>query len=125
MCAESFFYAGLIERWGSGTLRMAEELFMAKFPAPQFISEPGRFRVTFYKELLIDAQLDNMELSACQIKAVFYAKKHGSISNSEYQQIADISKRTATRDLNLLKSKGIFISEGISGRGTIYKLKGP
>lgn len=123
--AESFFYAGLIERWGSGTLRIAEELLVAKFPAPQFISESGRFRVTFYKELLSEEQLKKLELSTRQIKAVNYAKAHGSISNSEYQRIAEVSQRTATRDLNLLKSKGIFISEGSTGRGTLYRLKTP
>jgi len=52
-------------------------------------------------------------------------KEHGSISNSEYQKIAEISERTATRDLNYLKSKDIFITDGSAGRGTVYKLKPP
>lgn len=123
--AEAFFYAGFIERWGSGTLRMAEELQTAKLPAPEFLSEPGRFRVIFYKELLTEERLRKMELSARQVKAVLYVKEHGSISNSEYQKIAEVSERTATRDLNFLKSKNIFLTKGSSGRGTVYKLKAP
>lgn len=123
--AESFFYAGFIERWGSGTLRMAEELKSAKLPSPEFLSESGRFRVIFYKELLTEERLSKMELSARQIKAVFYVKEHGSISNSEYQKIAQVSERTSTRDLNFLKSKDIFITDGSAGRGTVYKLKTP
>jgi predicted HTH transcriptional regulator len=47
-----FFYSGLIERWGSGTLRMVEELKAAGLPPPQFESESGRFRVIFNRELL-------------------------------------------------------------------------
>jgi ATP-dependent DNA helicase RecG len=121
--ADAFFYSGLIERWGSGTLRIAEELLAAKLPAPQFVSESGRFRVTFYKELFAEQQLKKMALTTRQIKAVAYVKEHGSISNSEYQEIAKVSQRTATRDLNLLKMKDIFIAEGATGRGTVYKLK--
>lgn len=33
-------------------------------------------------------------------------------------------KPTATRDLNELVSKGIFIKYGVTGKGTVYKLKG-
>jgi Fic family protein len=47
-----------------------------------------------------------------------------TISNKEIQLITKISKSTATRDLNLLKENGIILSGGITGRGTIYKLKG-
>lgn len=122
--AESFFYAGFIERWGSGTLRMAEELEIAKLPPPQFKSELGRFRLTFYKQFLTKEYLQKIGLSERQFKAALYTKEHGSISNSEYQQIAEVSKRTATRELNELKEKGVFISEGTTGRGMIYRLKG-
>lgn len=123
--AEAFFYAGFIERWGSGTLRMAEELQAAKLPPPEFLSESGRFLVIFYKESLTEERLRKMELSVRQIKAVFYVKEHGSISNTEYQQLAEVSKRTATRDLNVLKSKDILMIDGSTGKGTVYKLKGP
>ncbi len=90
-----------------------------------FLSESGRFRVIFYKELLTEERLRKMELSARQVKAVFYVREHGSISNTEYQQLAEVSKRTATRDLNILKSKDILMIDGSTGKGTIYKLKGP
>lgn len=123
--ANAFFYSGLIERWGSGTIRIAEELSAANLPAPEFESQSGQFRVTFYKELLNEKQLKKLGLSARQIKAVSYARAHGSISNSEYQNIANVSERTATRDLNSLKEKGIFILEGTAGRGITYRIKAP
>lgn len=123
--AESFFYAGFIERWGSGTLRMVEELQGAGLPLPQFRSESGHFSLSFYKKVLTEESFNKMELSERQLKAVAYTKEHGSISNAEYQTIAGVSKRTATRELNLLKEKGVLVSEGVSGRAVIYKLKGP
>lgn len=39
--AEAFYYAGFIERWGSGTLRMADELKAANLPPPLFESCPS------------------------------------------------------------------------------------
>lgn len=122
--AEAFFYAGYIERWGSGTTRMASELKAAHMPPPKFISDPGKFRLTFYKAPFAENYLKSKGLTKRQLLAVNHVKKHGSISNSEYQEIAKISKSTATRELNELKDKDIFIVEGIRGRGMIYKLMG-
>lgn len=121
--AEAFFYAGLIERWGSGTTRMAEELGAAGMPLPTFTSEPGRFRLIFYREGLTEDRLKNMGLSERQISVIMYTKEHETISNTEYQTIAQVSKRTASRELNELKVKNILAAEGVGGRGTIYKLK--
>lgn len=123
--ADVFFYLGLIERWGSGTLRMVEELADHHLPSPKFISEPGRFKVIFYKEFINEDYLKTLHLSKHQLSAIAYVKEHDSISNGEYQTLTDVSKRTATRDLNILKEKGIFNLDGTIGRGSIYRLKGP
>ncbi len=123
--ADAFFYYGLIERWGSGTQRIVEDLLTAKLPVPQFESTSNRFRVTFFKDFLTHEQLKKLGLSPRQLKAIAYIKEHGSISNSEYQRIAEVSERTATRDLSSLKSKNILIYEGTVGRGIIYRIKAP
>ena len=122
--ADAFFFSGLIERWGSGTLRMVAELAAANLPPPQFVSESRRFRLIFHRDYFTDEYLKKLELSPRQLTAISYVKKHGSISNTEYQSIAKVSKPTATRDLNLLKEKDIFTTDGTAGRGTVYKLKG-
>jgi len=123
--AEAFFYAGLIERWGSGTLRMIESLKLAELPDPKFESNNGRFRLTFYKNPIKKSgePIDRL-LSVRQKKMIGYIKQYGRIGNSEYQSIAAISKRTATRDLKELVDKGILVVEGDTGRGTTYRLKG-
>jgi len=121
--ADAFFYMGLIEQWGSGTTRIASELQAYGYPLPQFKAELGRFRLIFYRTSLIDELLKNAHLSERQLKAIAYLKKNGSISNSEYQKITAVSSRTASRELGELKEKGILLSEGIKGRGIIYKLK--
>jgi len=121
--AEAFFYAGLIERWGSGTTRMAEELKAAGMPLPTFTSEPGRFRLTFHRDVFTEDRLRNMGLSERQLLAIAYTKEHETISNTDYQAIAKVSKSTATRELNELKLKNILVAEGPGGRGTVYRLK--
>ena len=102
---------------------MAEELGAAGMPLPTFTSEPGRFRLIFYREGLTEDRLKNMGLSERQISAIMYTKEHETISNTEYQMIAKVSKSTATRELNDLKAKNILAAEGAGGRGTIYRLK--
>jgi ATP-dependent DNA helicase RecG len=122
--AEVFFYMGLIERWGSGTLRIVEELEKANLPRPEFVSEPGRFRLVFRKELFTDERLQELELSERQLKAIAFVKSRGHISNTEYQDVTGVSKRTATRELNELISKDVLVSEGgPRGRGRVYRLK--
>ena len=116
--AEIFFYMGLIERWGSGTLRIIEELEKTKYPEPEFISESGRFKLIFHK-----GKLHKIDLSERQLKAINYLKKQGSITNTEYQEVTGVSKRTASRDLSELTSKKILIPEGGSrGQGKLYRL---
>lgn len=121
--AETFFYAGLIERWGSGTTRMISELMTAGLPPPKFESEAGHFRVTFYRKPKTKEHFKAMALNERQQLVMSYIKDHGSISNAEYQILAKVSKRTSTRELNELQSKGILIVEG-KGRNTKYLLKG-
>ncbi len=121
--AEIFFYMGLIERWGSGTLRIADVLETAGFPKPEFVPEIGRFRLVFHKIFEAVEEPLAVFISERQQKAVEYVKAKGSVSNSEYQQITGVSKRTASRELNDLVTKSILLPEGGSrGRGKLYRL---
>ena len=124
--AEIFFYMGLIERWGSGTLRIVAELQAAGLPLPTFDSKSGRFQVIFYKKSAQQFQ-ENPDLSETQLIAIQYVKDRGSISNAEYQNITKTSKRTASRELQELKLKGVFTTTDARqrGRGLRYKLMGP
>jgi ATP-dependent DNA helicase RecG len=55
---------------------------------------------------------------------VFYVKEKGKITNKEYQEISNITKRTASRDLAELVSLKIFEQIGTTGKGTAYILSG-
>jgi len=45
------------------------------------------------------------QFCARQIKAVLYVKEKGKISNKEYQEICDVSKGTATKELTHIAAK--------------------
>src|SRR5579863_9164414 len=121
--ADAFFYMGLIEQWGSGTTRMATELQDSGHPAPQFESEMWRFRLYFFRKPEVVAKQPALELTERQQKVVEYVKQHGSITNTEFQEIAGISKRSVTRELKILMDCGLLVQEGTVGRGIKYKLK--
>ena len=60
-----------------------------------------------------------------QIKSVLYVKEKGKITNSEYQQVNDISERTASREIFKLVKADILEQAGNFGAGSFYKIKTP
>ncbi|WP_029933086.1 hypothetical protein [Rhodothermus marinus] len=70
-------------------------------------------------------RLRALGLNERQIQAVLYVKERGRISNQEYQELAGVSKRIASRDLDDLVQRDIFERVGETGKGTHYILKGP
>jgi ATP-dependent DNA helicase RecG len=59
------------------------------------------------------------------VKAVLFAKDKGKITNSDYQTLNDISKRTATTELTELADKfKVLTKTGTSGAGIYYNIVG-
>jgi ATP-dependent DNA helicase RecG len=57
---------------------------------------------------------------------VLFAKEKGKITNSDYQKLNEVSKRTATRELtSLVDTYKILIKESTSGSSISYKTVGP
>lgn len=63
-----------------------------------------------------------MGLNERQVKAVLYVVENGKITNKEYQEVLDVARRTATRDLTELVEKGILKSSETKGAGTYYEI---
>jgi len=125
LIAKVFYLAGFIEQYGSGTVRMVEWMKEAGLPEPEYKEEMGGFSVYFHKDIYTEENLRKMGLNERQIKAVIYVKEKGRITNKEYQDLNEISKRTASRDLDDLVEKNFMRQIGVTGRGTEYILKGP
>jgi ATP-dependent DNA helicase RecG len=71
--------------------------------------------VTLWRDWLTAEAIAKLGLNDRQMQGIHFLKIHGKISNSEYQQVANCIKKTATRDLNNMKGKGII--EQIGNRG--------
>ncbi len=117
---------GYMERIGSGVRFMLQETGRMGLPSPLF-RETQEFVVTFPKEAA-QSQQSPMTFPATDLnqetrvaRAMQHIQIHGSISNSEYQAINNVSDNTALRDLSSLVSQGALREVG-KGRARRYKL---
>jgi len=123
LLAQAFYFAGVIERWGSGTTRIVQLCREQGLPDPEFSNWLGGVQVVFNKDPYTPERLRAMGLNERQVNAVRYAKEQGRITNEQYQKIAGVSKPTATRDLEMLVSEGLLEKIGTTGRGVYYVLR--
>jgi predicted HTH transcriptional regulator len=122
LIAESLYLTRYIEKAGSGTQRMIELCLAVGLPEPQFEQRSGSFVLTLWRDWLTDQVLNELDLNDRQRRALAYLKMNGKISNTEYQRVAHAIKKTATRDLNDLKLKGVLEQIGSRGAGVHYIL---
>lgn len=120
--ANTLFRSGYIEAWGRGTLRMIKECEKAGLPKPVYFYDMSGFFVEFRKDIYNKEYLKSLDLNDRQVKAVLYVKKKGKITNSEYQNLSDVSRETATRDLKELIDKKLLNPSGQKGAGAFYTL---
>lgn len=123
LICEPFYLAGYIERAGSGTVEMIKQCRKHNLPEPEFIQKMGHFIIVIWKDIFTEKYLSELGLTERQIKAVKYVKENQRITNKEYQEINNISKPTATRELSRLVDLNVLTKKGIVGKGTFYTLK--
>ncbi|MGK9476731.1 ATP-binding protein [Melioribacter sp. OK-6-Me] len=121
--ADVCFLGGYIDAWGRGTLKIINSCKEAELPEPEMKESAGGFQVTIFKDILTEEHLKKLGLNDRQIKAVLFVKDNGAITNSDYRDINNIGKTTATEELQELIEKDILISSGSKGRGANYVLK--
>lgn len=122
--SNAFFRIGYIEAWGRGIRKMNEQCAAAGLPQPLYYYESSGFWVVFRKDLFNEEDLQAKGLNPRQIKAIMYVKEKGKITNKEYQEINQVSKRTASSDLaDLVDKYGLLENFGV-GAGSHYKLIG-
>jgi ATP-dependent DNA helicase RecG len=124
LIAATFYFASFIERWGSGTTLMIAACRAHGLPEPEISETFGGVRVIFRKDMYSIERLRAMGLNERQVEAVIFVKREGSIGNTEFQELAGVSKRTASRDLDALVETGVLERLGVTGRATRYTFKG-
>ena len=118
---KQLFLVGYVEDVGGGTLDMIRQCKEWNIPEPEFKYIGGAFVVIFRLPPSLE-ELEKLGLNERQIKAINYVVEKGFITNKEYQNLNNTTKRTATRDLTDLVERGIFAVVGKGKRGLKYKL---
>jgi len=123
--AEACFRGGYIDSWGSGIMKIVDSCKTAGLQTPTMEEDGGGFIVRLFKDILSEEQLVKLGLNERQVKAVFYVREKGRISNAEYQENFNVSKATSTRDMAELVDKYKLLKRsGDVGAGTTYHLIG-
>jgi ATP-dependent DNA helicase RecG len=123
--ANAFFRSGYVELWGRGMDKMKNLCSEANIPLPQFSCKGNDFWTIFRKNIYNEEDLSKLGLNERQIRAVLYVRENGKITNSEYQTINSVSKRTATNDLTELMTQFSLIRKvGTSGSNIWYEIVG-
>jgi ATP-dependent DNA helicase RecG len=121
--AAAFFFAGLVEQWGTGTIRMAAALKEAGHSEPEFDAKTaGRFRVILRQGPAIKARLRELGLNDRQLQLISYVREHGKITNRAYRELTGLSDEAARKEIAGLLGLGILEQVG-GGRSTAYVLK--
>jgi len=92
-------------------------------PEPLIQEQEDGVHVTFLKDIYTEEHLKELPLNERQIKCIVYLKESGKITNKKYQQLCNVSRETATRDLSKLISLDIIIGSGSKGAGSFFSLK--
>ncbi len=123
--ADVCFKCGYIDAWGRGTIKIIDTCKQADLPEPEMTELDGGFSITLFKDNISLEKLNKLGLNDRQIKAVLIVKEKAKITNSEYQELFEVSKATATRDLTeLVENFALLDKVGQTGVGTAYILKG-
>ncbi len=119
--ANAFFRCGYVESWGRGILKMTELCLGKGMPKPIFNVNNTDFWLEIRKDIYHKEYLQTIGLNDRQINAVLFIKEKGKISNKDYQEINNVSKRTATTELTELTEKfKVVLKIGTSGAGVSY-----
>lgn len=121
--ANAFFRSGYVESWGRGFDKMTELCVAEGLPKPSYLFEGSDVWVIFRRDIYHKEYLESLGLNDRQVKALLYTKEKGKITNSEYQQLNNCSRNTASNDLTELVGKNLLKPSGQKGAGAFYTLE--
>ena len=120
--ANAFFRCGYVESWGRGVRIMAELCEAQGLPQPFYNIDGSDFWIEF-RDFFNEQGLIERGLNERQIKALFFIKEKGEITKKEYQELNNISVRTAVYELKKLVEKYKFLRMVGASVNTSYVLK--
>jgi ATP-dependent DNA helicase RecG len=118
-----FYRRGIVEAWGSGTLKMAELNQAAGLQPPEFESGRGEVTVRFWPTRIADPTRSDRDLSPLQRELLALPAEFGpaSLSQLSARLQTPTPRRTIQDNLALLRRLALVESEG-QKRGTRWAL---
>ena len=125
LIARTFYRRGIIEEWGSGTLKMAELTSAAGLPAPEFEDDGGAVTVRFRHGQFVPRRRSPAASPAERREEVLglLESAEDGLTRREIQARlgSGVSERQVRRALEELQDKGLAVSPG---RGRSGRWKG-
>ena len=124
LIARTFYRRGIIEEWGSGTLKMADLATGAGLPTPEIVDEGGAVTVRFRPGKYVGTtgiSISNPAERRDSILGMLDNSNEG-LSRREIHALLGpgVSERQVARDLETLKGRGLIAS---SSRGAAARWK--
>ena len=125
LIADLFFRIGFGEKMGSGIGRMNRWMLEQGLEKPKIDVSDNFFEINFYGKGESSIEYREIDYSAYnlnerQVKALKYLEDKGRITRELYQQINNISRRTAIRDLNDLRERQLIVCKGKANKSEYY-----
>lgn len=127
MIANAFYLKGIIETWGGGTIKMAEEASAAGLPRPEIEDSESGVTVRFRSGQAVAEQRPGTELNEIQqeVLAALAPGKDGQAFRDLRGRFPDFSERQLRRALDGLKSRGLIASTGRGLQGKWIRVSEP
>ena len=113
LIASTFYRRGIIEKWGIGTIKMAEIMDSARLPHPE-IEDNGRdvtVRLRHGQHVVSRHQLSNPAERQEVILAMLDRAPDGlTLRDIHIQMLPYATERQVRRDLNVLRDRGLVVS---------------
>ena len=123
LIARTFYRRGIIEEWGSGTLKMADLASSAGLPVPEIEDDGGAVTVRFRHGRFVVPQpaisaVGEPEERREMILALLEGTGDGLTHRELHARLGPgVSDRQLRRALEELKDRGLVVSPGRGGRG--------
>jgi len=112
LLANVFYYAELVEKWGSGTTRIVELCREQGVPEPIYRADPTSFEVSFTQAVgarsVEELALSDRELRIVRVLEELGETRIGTIA----ERFPEVASRTIRRDLQRLIEIGVVIPRG-------------
>ena len=119
---------GIMREQGEGIPRMIEEMEASWLPLPEFSVDEHGFQVVLRNTPLFEASdpdwtaaVRDLDLSVRQ-KRILVARVGDTFSNADYQQINDVNRDVAYREIKELADSGLVVASDKKGKGAVYRV---